>query len=592
MEYAILTWSVRALLMATGTGVVLKILRVRAASTLHRAWAATMIAMLLLPVWTKWGPSVVAPVLPAKPVRTAIPMIDTGARGDAAMPVFVSAATPERFGPHPSAPLPFAPNWRAILLAVYLAGVALMLARLIRGTLMARSMLRGASRAEGFLNSPRCAAPVTIGWFNPVLLLPECWRTWPAARLDAVLIHEREHVRRHDPLVQWLALLNRCIFWFHPLAWWLEGKLAALAEDACDAVVLASGHASEDYARHLIELARAVSEAGARIRWAGVVAFSAANLPRRIRRIMGAEPARPLSGRRSAALWGCCGLLLAGCLACNLGRHSTPSLNRISMAEAQRRNVTVLLDRRWTPQAEEALLEDAVLGLTADRAKIRDAELRNDPRDPFRAKELVRYYESKKDWKSLDALTLWFIRAHPDVRENWGTRPAWDRVWDSAGYSPARQAWLGQLDKPPYGPYFYMNAGEYLSGSDNEAAERAFLEGRRRFPDAALHWEVFLARHYAWALAGPAGPLPEGYLVLAGQRTAAALNEGEYAKKVRATLLASRDAELLDRMVEQLQLSPASMAFVQSLIERILAIDPANRAAQRWRDHFRASGRQ
>lgn len=135
-----------------------------------------------------------------------------------------------------------------------------------------------------------------------------------------------------------------------------------------------------------------------------------------------------------------------------------------------------------------------------------------------------------------------------------------------------------------------MNAGEYLSGSDNEAAERAFLEGQRRFPEAALHWEVFLARHYAWALAGPGGPLPEGYLVLAGQRTATALNENEYAKGVRAALSASRDTELLDRVVEQMQFSQA--AFAQSLIDRVLAIDPANKAARRWRDHFRDGPRQ
>ena len=73
------------------------------------------------------------------------------------------------------------------------------------------------------------------------------------------MIHEREHARRRDPLVQWLALLNRCVFWFHPLAWWLERKLAALAEEACDAAVLAGGHAPHDYARYLIEMARSVN---------------------------------------------------------------------------------------------------------------------------------------------------------------------------------------------------------------------------------------------------------------------------------------------------------------------------------------------
>jgi hypothetical protein len=48
--------SIRALLMAIGTGLVIVLLRVRAASVLHRAWTATLLGMLLLPVWTAWGP--------------------------------------------------------------------------------------------------------------------------------------------------------------------------------------------------------------------------------------------------------------------------------------------------------------------------------------------------------------------------------------------------------------------------------------------------------------------------------------------------------------------------------------------------------
>ena len=573
--------------MTIGTALALRVLRVRAASVMHHAWAATMFTMLLLPVWTTWGPAVTAPVLPSEPARMEILTIDTSGLADGAVPFFDAAASPERFARPLSVAGPSTLNWRTILLALYLAGLALMLARLLRGTLAARSMLRGATPAEGFLRSSRCAAPLTIGWLRPVVLVPESWSDWCEAKREAVLIHEREHVRRRDPLVQWLALLNRCIFWFHPVAWWLQRRLAALAEDSCDTAVLVRGHAPDDYARHLIELAQAVNEAGARIRWAGVVAFSAGSLPRRIRRILAAEPSAPTPRAKSAALAGSCSLLLAACLACGVGRHKTSPSTRVSYKEAATAPRTVMLTRSWNAQTEEALLEDAVLGLTPGRAKIREAELRNDPHEPFRARELVRYYESKKNWKALDALTLWFIREHPDVRENWGTRPAWDRVWDTAGYEAARQAWMEQFGKARYGPYFYMNGGEYLSGTDNEAAERMFLEGQKRFPAAALHWEVFLARHYAWALAGSGGPLPEGYLVLTNGRPATTLNQNAYASAVREKLLGSNDLELVERNVEQLQSSDASTALAESLNERVLAIDPNNSVAHVRREDFR-----
>jgi hypothetical protein len=38
---------------------------------------------------------------------------------------------------------------------------------------------------------------------------------WSQQQLEVVLTHERAH-RRRDPLIQWLALFNRALFWFIP----------------------------------------------------------------------------------------------------------------------------------------------------------------------------------------------------------------------------------------------------------------------------------------------------------------------------------------------------------------------------------------
>ena len=80
--------------------------------------------------------------------------------------------------------------------------------------------------------------------------------------MDAVLIHEKEHLRRRDPLIEWLALLNRSLYWFNPLSWWLCDKLSGLAEQACDDAVLANGHDSNTYTEHLLDFARSVEKAG------------------------------------------------------------------------------------------------------------------------------------------------------------------------------------------------------------------------------------------------------------------------------------------------------------------------------------------
>jgi hypothetical protein len=110
----------------------------------------------------------------------------------------------------------------------------------------------------------------------------------PQAQLDAVLAHESEHVRRRHPLVQWLALLNRALFWFHPVAWWLERHLSVLAEEACDNVVLDRGYDPRAYSEYLIEIARSVERSGVRLNIAGM-AMPGSSLPRHIRKILGGD---------------------------------------------------------------------------------------------------------------------------------------------------------------------------------------------------------------------------------------------------------------------------------------------------------------
>ncbi len=274
MQQLLIECAVRAALIAIGTAAVLKLLRVESARARHAAWTAVVGAMLLLPVWMSWGPRASLAVLPSAPA----PIV-------AVVPLAIEtlAATPATY--------PVAPavhwNWAAI---VYLSGIFALLLRLAVGTWRARMLVRRAHFVEGRLTSGACAAPITVGWLRPVVILPLSWRGWSAAQLDAVLTHEGEHARRRDPLVQWLALLNRALFWFHPLAWWLERHLSALAEEACDAAVLQRGHHPGDYSAYLLELARAVGQSGSRLRALGM-AMPGSSLPRRIRQILTSAPA-------------------------------------------------------------------------------------------------------------------------------------------------------------------------------------------------------------------------------------------------------------------------------------------------------------
>ena len=129
-------------------------------------------------------------------------------------------------------------------------------------------------------------------------ILPESWVEWSSRQLDMVLAHEREHARRRDPMVRWLALFNRAVFWFHPVSWWLERHLSFLAEQACDDAVLAGGHDPRDYSEHLLEMQRAMVRSGNRISLVGPMPGSF--LSKRIERIVEGPPIFRASRRRVA----------------------------------------------------------------------------------------------------------------------------------------------------------------------------------------------------------------------------------------------------------------------------------------------------
>ena len=102
---------------------------------------------------------------------------------------------------------------------------------------------------------------VTWGSIRPKVMLPRAAREWPADRIRAVLSHELAHVERHDWVLQMVAELLRCIYWFNPLMWMACHRLRQESEKACDDAVLSMGIMAPEYATHLLDVARAFKHA-------------------------------------------------------------------------------------------------------------------------------------------------------------------------------------------------------------------------------------------------------------------------------------------------------------------------------------------
>jgi beta-lactamase regulating signal transducer with metallopeptidase domain len=214
-------------------------------------------------------------------------------------------------------------EWSAGAAWIYLAVALVLLARVMVGIEFSRRLLRAAQRVDdpratrrlasraydaGLTFIPEAAesdlvsVPVTLGTLRSTILLPLEWREWDDAKLDAVIAHEMAHVARRDGLTQRLSLVHRAIFWFSPLAWWLDRKLAELAEQASDEAALSGGADCNEYARTLLGFFEALQAAPGRVWWQGVAMAKAGISERQTERLVEERLERILSWKGSLAM--------------------------------------------------------------------------------------------------------------------------------------------------------------------------------------------------------------------------------------------------------------------------------------------------
>lgn len=71
-----------------------------------------------------------------------------------------------------------------------------------------------------------------------LLILPTVlWQELDDVGRRAVVYHELAHLRRRDHWVRWADLIVGTLYWWHPVVWWIRGRLRAEAESCCDAWV-------------------------------------------------------------------------------------------------------------------------------------------------------------------------------------------------------------------------------------------------------------------------------------------------------------------------------------------------------------------
>lgn len=89
-------------------------------------------------------------------------------------------------------------------------------------------------RSSAFLKSP-----VTFGLFKPHIILPiHLISDFNKTDTRFILLHELQHCKRKDALINHAMSMSHILYWFHPLVWYARKEIYSDREIACDAAVL------------------------------------------------------------------------------------------------------------------------------------------------------------------------------------------------------------------------------------------------------------------------------------------------------------------------------------------------------------------
>jgi beta-lactamase regulating signal transducer with metallopeptidase domain len=147
----------------------------------------------------------------------------------------------------------------------------------------------GVPYAIDVVRSPISEAPAVLRVVRPLIVLPaDGPDVLDDDELESLLCHECAHVARRDNLLALFAAIVRALFWFNPLVWLAQWRLAAEREKACDEIVADRGRVPETYAQALAKICDVILAKPA----AGVSCMASAHLKQRMEHIMRYESSR------------------------------------------------------------------------------------------------------------------------------------------------------------------------------------------------------------------------------------------------------------------------------------------------------------
>jgi beta-lactamase regulating signal transducer with metallopeptidase domain len=103
--------------------------------------------------------------------------------------------------------------------------------------------------------------PLTIGYFKPIIIFPialiNCLDT---EQVEAILLHELAHIKRHDYLLNILQCIMETLLCFNPFVWLISKTIRQEREYCCDDMVMDEEYNNFTYSKALYIIAQQNSQ--------------------------------------------------------------------------------------------------------------------------------------------------------------------------------------------------------------------------------------------------------------------------------------------------------------------------------------------
>lgn len=428
------------------------------------------------------------------------------------------------------------------------------------------------------VESATAHVPFTAGWRAPVIVLPPAWREWDEFKLRAVLVHEMAHIRRGDWLTALLATVNRAIFWFHPLSWWLERKLSALSEEACDATAIANSGDALRYASVVLDFAGVMAAGRSRLSWEATAMARTSRVGGRIERILEGKMVWSRSFSRG-------GWLALGLLALPLVYSAAALQMQQPRVQSGGGTITAGVVPSGMPMPGALL--------TTEQAQALEGRVVANPDDLDARGQLLGYYFTNARTDAYVKEVFWLVEHHPesDIHRQFPMNYALSAgtVSDAATRDALVELWKRKAAENPASADVLLNAAHMVSGSQPADALEILKQASLRAPgDERIHQKIL--GMYAQAAmrtpsnlySGPWGEFSAGLKRELATTTDARL-VGELGRRLAAIRLPAREGmpESMFSMIRErsMQMHEAGLQY----LDRAIQLEPGNEEWQRAR---------